>query len=143
MRALAIQKPKWLMPLVEGDLVALLYACSTGRLAEAKFAMRDGTALTVVVAAQGYPGEPCRGGAIGGIDAAEADGAIVFQAGTRGGVPLVANGGRVLAVTATGADVCEAAELAYAAVDEIDFADGFHRRDIGWREIERLNRGAA
>ncbi len=70
----------------------------------------------------------------------EAQGAMVFQAGTRlRDGQIVANGGRVLAVTATGRDVREAGEAAYAAVAKIDFADGFHRRDIGWREIERLN----
>ena len=130
-----------LMPLIEGDLATLLYACSTGRLAEAQFAMADKAALTVVVAADGYPGEPRKGGMISGIDAAEADGAIVFQAGTKlGAGQLVASGGRVLAVTATGADVAEAAARAYRAVERIDFADGFYRRDIGWREIVRLNR---
>ena len=133
-----------LMPLLNGDLAALLHACSTGRLAGADFAMSDKTALTVVAAAQGYPGEPRKGGTIGGVDAAQADGAIVFQAGTRSqDGQLVASGGRVLAITATGDDVRDAAERAYAAIDKIDFADGFHRRDIGWREIERLNRGIA
>ncbi|CAM3266210.1 Phosphoribosylamine--glycine ligase [Sphingomonas antarctica] len=130
-----------LMPLIEGDLAAILYACSTGRLAEAEFAISNQAALTVVVAAEGYPGEPRKGGSITGIDGAEAVGAIVFQAGTRlRDGQLVANGGRVLAVTATGHDVAEASARAYAAVDKIDFADGFCRSDIGWREIERLNR---
>lgn len=129
-----------LMPRIEGDLAAVLHACATGRLAEAEFTMADKAALTVVVAAQGYPGEPRKGGAISGLDAAEAEDAIVFQAGTRlQDGELVASGGRVLAVTATGADVNEAAARAYRAVERIDFADGFHRRDIGWREIVRLN----
>jgi phosphoribosylamine---glycine ligase len=128
-----------LMPRIEGDFAKLLYACSTGKLAEAEFAMRDETAMTVVVAAEGYPGEPKKGGTIAGLDAAEADGAIVFQAGTKlSDGQLVASGGRVLAVTATGADVREAADRAYTAVTKIDFADGFYRRDIGWREIARL-----
>jgi phosphoribosylamine--glycine ligase len=131
-----------LMPRIEGDLVKLLHACSTGKLAEAQFAMSDDAAMTVVIAAEGYPGEPKKCGAIGGIDAAEADGAIAFQAGTKlADGQLVANGGRVLAVTATGANVRAATDKAYAAVAKIDFADGFHRRDIGWREIARLEGG--
>jgi phosphoribosylamine--glycine ligase len=91
------------------------------------------------MAARGYPGTPEKGGAIGGLEAAAGDGALVFQAGTaqRDGV-LVADGGRVLSVTATGADVAEAQGRAYAALDRIDFPTGFCRRDIGWREIARL-----
>ena len=98
----------------------------------------DRTALTVVMAARGYPGTPEKGGAIGGIDAAEATGAKVFHAGTalRDGA-LVANGGRVLDVTALGASVAEAQAAAYRAVDAIDFPTGFCRRDIGWREVAR------
>jgi len=94
-----------------------------------------------VVAARGYPGVPARGGAIAGLDAAEADGAVVFHAGTvlKHGA-LVANGGRVLAVTAAGADVAVAVKRAYAAVEKISFADALFRRDIGWREMERLAR---
>ncbi len=129
-----------LMPRIKGDLAAMLHACATGRLAAAEFAMADEAALTVVVAAKGYPGELRTGGTISGIDAAEAEDAMVFQAGTRlQDGRLVASGGRVLAVTATGPDVNEAAARAYRAVARIDFADGFHRRDIGWREVARLN----
>jgi phosphoribosylamine--glycine ligase len=100
--------------------------------------MRDGAALTVVLAASGYPGTPERGGEIAGIAEAEQSGAKVFHAGTaltEG--RLVANGGRVLNVTATGAAVSEARDRAYAAVDAIDFPSGFCRRDIGWREVAR------
>jgi phosphoribosylamine--glycine ligase len=96
------------------------------------------TALTVVMAAKGYPDAPAKGGSIAGLDAAEAGGARIFHAGTAardGG--LVADGGRVLAVTATGATVAAARAAAYAAVDAIDFPTGFCRRDIGWRELER------
>ena len=95
--------------------------------------------MTVILAANGYPGTPRKGGAIAGIDEAEAiAGVTVFHAGTaRDGDRLVASGGRVLAVTALGADLREARDRAYQAVDAIDFADGFHRRDIGWRELER------
>ena len=81
---------------------------------------------------------PEKGGAIQGIDAAQARGAMVFQAGTaQQAGALVANGGRVLNVTATGENVGAAQAAAYAAVDAIDFPTGFCRRDIGWREVAR------
>jgi phosphoribosylamine--glycine ligase len=128
-----------LMPRFDGDLVETMLAVAEGRLGAlppARFA--DAAAMTVVLAAAGYPGTPKAGGAIHGIEAAEATGAIVFQAGTRReGDALVASGGRVLAVTATGADIRAARDAAYRGVDAIDFADGFCRRDIGWRELAR------
>ncbi|WP_315763250.1 phosphoribosylamine--glycine ligase [Sphingomonas sp. Y38-1Y] len=128
-----------LMARYEGDLLALLHAVAEGRLAQAPApAFADLTALTVVMAANGYPGTPERGGAIAGLDRAEAAGATVFQAGTRDhDGKLVAAGGRVLAVTATGATVTAAQAAAYRGVDAIDFPGGFCRRDIGWREVER------
>lgn len=128
-----------LMPRFPGDLVALFHACATGRLGDiAVPALTDAVALTVVLAAQGYPGTPAAGGAITGLDAAEAGGALVFHAGTRMTADgLVAAGGRVLAVTATGDSVAEAQARAYAAVDRIGFPTGFCRRDIGWREAAR------
>ena len=97
--------------------------------------------MTVIVAARGYPGTPARGGAIRALDSAEqVEGVAVFQAGTANdGEELVANGGRVLAVTARGRSLGEARERVYEAVGQIDFADGFHRRDIGWRELERAS----
>ncbi|MDB5661921.1 MAG: phosphoribosylamine--glycine ligase, partial [Sphingomonas bacterium] len=96
------------------------------------------TALTVVMAARGYPGTPEKDGAIDGIDAAEAEGARVFHAGTRlADGALVAAGGRVLNVTAAGDGIAEAQAAAYRAVDRIDFPSGFCRRDIGWRELAR------
>ncbi|MBV8237774.1 MAG: phosphoribosylamine--glycine ligase [Sphingomonas sp.] len=126
-----------LMARFTGDLVELLLAVAEGRLAdEPEPAFSPEVALTVVMAAKGYPGTPASGGAIGGIEAAEETGAVVFQAGTKqAGGKLVASGGRVLAVTATGADVKSAQAAAYRAVDAIDFPDGFCRRDIGWRAI--------
>ena len=126
-----------LMARFEGDLLETLLAVAEGRLADLpEPAFADNIALTVVMAANGYPGTPETGGTITGIDAAEATGAIVFQAGTRDdGGKLVAAGGRVLAVTATGASVAEAQAAAYKAVDAIDFPTGFCRRDIGWRAI--------
>ena len=129
-----------LMPRLEEDLLALMIAVDRGELAQlppARF--RDAVALTVVMAARGYPGTPEKGGAIGGIDAAQADGAMVFQAGTalNEAGELIATGGRVLAVTALGETVRAAQDAAYRAVDAIDFPTGFCRRDIGWREVAR------
>ncbi|MEH3107562.1 MAG: phosphoribosylamine--glycine ligase [Sphingomonas fennica] len=125
-----------LMARFDADLAALLLAVAEGRLAGETVALTDRAALTVVMAARGYPGTPAAGGAIRGIDAAEAAGAIVFQAGTRvEGDTLVASGGRVLSVTATGATIRASRDTAYAGIDAIDFADGFCRRDIGWRAI--------
>ncbi|MDH7975388.1 phosphoribosylamine--glycine ligase [Sphingomonas sp. AR_OL41] len=128
-----------LMARLDDDLLDLLLATATGTLAThapPRFAAT--TALTVVMAAQGYPGTPRTGGAIAGIADAEAEGAKVFQAGTAlVDGKLVAAGGRVLAVTATAADVATAQAMAYAAVDRLDFPTGFCRRDIGWREVAR------
>ena len=132
-----------LMMRFDGDLVELLLAVAEGRLAElGPVELADRTALTVVMAARGYPGVPEKGGAIRNVDAAEADGAIVFHAGTalKDG-ELVAAGGRVLNVTATGSDIAQARDAAYQAVDRIDFSTGFCRRDIGWRELARSRNG--
>ena len=128
-----------LMMRFQGDLIATMLAVAEGRLSDlppARFS--DATALTVVMAANGYPGTPKAGGAIVGLDSARAAGGTVFHAGTRledGG--LVAAGGRVLAVTATGDDLASAQANAYRAVEAIDFEEGFYRRDIGWRELAR------
>ncbi|UYY57633.1 phosphoribosylamine--glycine ligase [Sphingomonas sp. S2-65] len=128
-----------LMMRLEDDLLGLMIAAAKGELGSRpapRFA--DATALTVVMAANGYPGTAEAGGAINGIAEAEATGARVFQAGTRmEGGQLVASGGRVLNVTATGASVGEAQAAAYRAVDALDFPTGFCRRDIGWREVAR------
>jgi phosphoribosylamine--glycine ligase len=128
-----------LMMRLDSDLLPLLLAIAQGQLAEAPSPVfSQDVALTVVMAAAGYPGTPETGGAIKGIQTAEAKGAKIFQAGTRlADGRLVASGGRVLAVTARGADVRAAQTAAYRAVDAIDFPSGFCRRDIGWREIER------
>ncbi len=128
-----------LMMRFDGDLVNLLLAVAEGRLAdEGPVELADRTALTIVMAANGYPGRPEKGGAIDGIATAEAAGAKVFHAGTalRDGT-LVANGGRVLNITATGNSVGAAQQAAYAAVGAIHFPTGFCRRDIGWREVAR------
>ena len=128
-----------LMSRFDGDLAELLLAVAQGRLAEqGPVALADRTALTVVMAANGYPGTPEKGGRITGLDVAEQAGAKIFHAGTaeRSGT-IIATGGRVLNVTATGDSVATAQAAAYAAVDAIDFPTGFCRRDIGWREVER------
>ena len=128
-----------IMPRIVGDLPELLHAVATGALEEyGEVALEDAHTMTVIVAADGYPGTPRSGGAIEGLDDAEADGAIVFQAGTAAtGDQIVATGGRVLAVTAAGETLRDARDAAYAALDRIRFADGFARRDIGWRELSR------
>ncbi|TRW14212.1 phosphoribosylamine--glycine ligase [Glacieibacterium frigidum] len=121
-----------LMARLDADLIELLVATCDGALADMKPQWRGGAAVTVVMAAEGYPGTPRRGTPIGGIVDAEATGAIVFHAGTsRDGDTLVAAGGRVLAVTATGQDVGEARARAYAGVDKVEWPGGFCRRDIG------------
>ena len=129
-----------IMPLIEGDFAELLNAVAAGRLSEIappKLSLEH--AMTVIVAAQGYPGTPASGGVIREIEAAErVEGVTVFHAGTaRGDQGLVAKGGRVLAVTAIADTFANARARAYRAVDQIDFADGFCRRDIGWRELSR------
>jgi phosphoribosylamine---glycine ligase len=128
-----------LMSRFEGDLAALLLAIATGKLDEAalpRFGAQ--TALTVVMAANGYPGTPEKGGVIAGLSQAESDGAKIFHAGTAlSQGHLVASGGRVLNVTAIGESVTAAQALAYEAVDLVSFETGFCRRDIGWREVER------
>ena len=132
-----------IMPLVEGDFAALLHAVATGRMDEidASALLRDCHSMTVILAARGYPGPPVAGGAIRDIEAAErVEGVTVFHAGTAsadGG--LVAKGGRVLAVTAVAESFANARARAYRAIDQIDFADGFHRSDIGWRELARAD----
>ncbi|NNC60203.1 MAG: phosphoribosylamine--glycine ligase [Erythrobacter sp.] len=132
-----------LMMRLDEDLGELLLACAEGRLEEYPEArMQAQTALTVVMAADGYPGTPRKGGLID-LREAEAQGAKVFHAGTARDADgqLVASGGRVLNVTASGANVREAQAAAYAAVDAIDFPSGFCRRDIGWREAVRERGG--
>jgi phosphoribosylamine--glycine ligase len=121
---------------LESDLLPLLMASASGSLLEVPEPVwNDGAALTVVMAARGYPGAYAKGEVIRGIDRADAMADVkVFQAGTalRDG-EIIVNGGRVLNVTARGASIAEAQRRAYEAVDVIDWPDGFARRDIGWR----------
>ena len=129
-----------IMPLIEGDFAELLLAVAAGRLSDIDPPQLSGNhSMTVIVAARGYPGTPAGGGAIREIEAAEqVEGVTVFHAGTASeGGQIVARGGRVLAVTAVADSFANARARAYRAIDQIDFADGFHRRDIGWRELER------
>jgi phosphoribosylamine---glycine ligase len=130
-----------LMMRLEGDLLELLDAVARGKLAERPPpSFGEEAALTVVMAAKGYPGIPEKGGVIEGVAEASGGGVIVFQAGTAmQGRKLVASGGRVLSVTAKGATVAEARRAAYAAAETIRFPSGFYRRDIGWREIARAS----
>ena len=121
-----------MLPRLEEDLLAVLLGCAAGAMADRPLAFSDAVGLTVVMAAAGYPGAPRKGGVIRGLD--RLNGVVVTQAGTRRrDGALVADGGRVLGVTALGRDVEAAREKAYAAVDAIDWPDGFCRRDIGAR----------
>ena len=127
-----------LMMRLKSDILPALIAAADGQLANFDLRWRDEPALTVVVAANGYPGDYKKGTVIGGLDEAGKDGVQVFHAGTamKDG-KVVATGGRVLAVTALGKTIAEAREKAYEAVDRIDWPDGFCRRDIGWRAVGR------
>ena len=117
------------------DVLPLLEACAKGSFRGKSPVFSTEAALAVVMAATGYPGEPVRGGRIRGLENAESvEGVTVFQAATRQvGDEIVSDGGRVLAITARGRTVLEAKDRAYAAVDCIDWSEGFCRRDIGWR----------
>ena len=127
-----------LMMRLQSDLLELMLASAEGRLEEAEACWNDQCALTVVLAANGYPGSYDKGTEIKGLDGLSSDTVQVFHAGTKAaGGRVLANGGRVLNVTALGATVEEAQRRAYEAVDSIKWPDGFCRRDIGWREIAR------
>jgi phosphoribosylamine--glycine ligase len=126
-----------ILPRLASDLLPALVAARDGALDAVALRWRDDAALCVVMAARGYPETYKKGSTIHGLDKAGAlPGVTVFHAGTEtvdGAV--VAAGGRVLGVTATGATVAEAQTRAYAAVDAIDWPQGFCRRDIGWRAV--------
>jgi phosphoribosylamine--glycine ligase len=128
-----------ILPRFDGDLVELMLAAAKGALPEAAPRFSSQAALTVVLAAKGYPGTPETGTEIRGLDQAEVmPGVVVTHAGTkRDGERLLASGGRVLNVTALADSVKAARDKAYAAVDGIDWPGGFCRRDIGWREVAR------
>ena len=130
-----------LMPRLKSDLLPALLATAEGRLAGITLDWFDDPALCVVMAAKGYPGAYARGSEIKGLDAAASDPDVqIFHAGTkRAGNHILADGGRVLGVTARGQDIREAQVRAYAAVDKIDWSQGFCRRDIGWRAVEPIS----
>jgi phosphoribosylamine---glycine ligase len=120
-----------LMPRVEGDLLGALAAAAGGDLEGVELAISADAAVTVVVAAGGYPERSDAGTPIEGIEEAEAAGAIVFHAGTAlRGDRVVTNGGRILGVTGTGATIAEARERAYAGCERIHFEGMQYRRDI-------------
>jgi phosphoribosylamine--glycine ligase len=130
-----------LMMRLKSDLVGALAATVDGVLDRFDLRWYDDAALAVVLAAEGYPGPYEKGTEIKGVEAAgDADENVtIFHAGTKrdGDGPLLAAGGRVLNVTALGRTVAEAQSRAYAAVDRIDWPEGFCRRDIGWRAVAR------
>jgi phosphoribosylamine--glycine ligase len=126
-----------LMMRLGAQALDLLLACAEGRLADARVSWAEDHALTVVLAAQGYPGAYGKGSQIRGLEALPEDSRhMVFHAGTadRDG-QIIATGGRVLNVTARGATLAEARAEAYAMVEQIDWPGGFCRCDIGWRAL--------
>ena len=122
---------------LRSDLLPALLAARDGVLKDVDLRWYDETALCVVMAAKGYPDDPLRGTEISGLAAAASDPDVkIFHAGTRReGDRLIADGGRVLGVTALGSDIAAARARAYAAIDRIDWPEGFCRRDIGLREV--------
>ncbi len=126
-----------LMMRLKSDLLPLLHAAATGTLASARAEWRDEAALTVVMASKGYPGAYEKNTPIAAIPRADTE-TKVFHAGTalKDG-HLVATGGRVLNVTAMGGSVSAAKDKAYAALDRVEWGNGFCRRDIGWQAVER------
>ena len=128
-----------LMPRLMSDLVPALLASRDGMLKSFDLRWYETPALTVVMAAKGYPGHYSRGTVIEGLDdAAAVEGVQIFHAGTKAeGGRILANGGRVLNISATGKTVREAQARAYAAIARIRWPEGFYRSDIGWRAVER------
>ncbi len=126
-----------ILPRLQGDIIELMLACVDGTLQNKHASWRNEHALTVVLAAKGYPGAVQKGSPLPDLAQAEKmKGVIVFHAGTaEKDEKLVANGGRVLNITALGATLAEAQAKAYAAVDQIGWSEGFCRRDIGWRAL--------
>jgi len=129
-----------LMPRLKDDILTLMLASADGTLDKMSVRWWPQAALTVVMAARGYPGDYAKGSEIRGVVEADGlEGVDVFHAGTiREDGKLLANGGRVLAVTARGTDIAAAQKHAYQAVDLIDWPEGFCRRDIGWRAVGRV-----
>jgi phosphoribosylamine--glycine ligase len=128
-----------LLPRLKSDLLPALIAARDGELGHLDLRWHDAPAVCVVMATRGYPGAYPKGERIGGLDAAGAvEGVTVFHAGTaRKDGAVVANGGRVLGVTALAPTIAEARDRAYRAVDRVVWPGGFCRRDIGWRAVGR------
>jgi phosphoribosylamine--glycine ligase len=128
------------LPMMDSDLLPALRAATDGTLDQVTLQWRDGASATVVMCAKGYPGAYATGSEIFGLEeAGELTGVTIFQAGTMAEQgSILANGGRVLAVNAVGKDLSQALARAYAAIDTIDWADGFCRRDIGKRATQAL-----
>jgi phosphoribosylamine--glycine ligase len=128
-----------LMLRMMSDIVPALIACADGQLKNIKLRWFDDAALTVIMATKGYPRDYGKGSVIGGLDeAAKVEGVEIFHAGTASkDGRIVAHGGRVLNVCASGKNVTEAQVRAYQAVDRIDWPEGFCRRDIGWQAVAR------
>ncbi len=133
-----------LMMRMKNDLLPLLVASAKGQLRNQKAIWSEKAALSVVMASKGYPGDYKKGTVISGLETIPNpkkvldNDAIVFHAGTKKvGNDLIADGGRVLNVTALGSTIADAQTNAYRTVDKIDWPDGFCRRDIGWRAIDR------
>jgi phosphoribosylamine--glycine ligase len=128
-----------LMLRLMSDLVPALIASRDGQLKSFDLRWYPDAALTVVMAARGYPGDYKRGSVIEGLDAAaDVEGVEIFHAGTRADSgKIIANGGRVLNVSALGKSVSEAQARAYQAIDRIRWSEGFCRRDIGWQAVKR------
>jgi phosphoribosylamine--glycine ligase len=127
-----------MIPRLKSDLLSVLYAASKGMLDGIKLQWRDKTALGVVMAAEGYPGSYKKNTVIRGLaQAATVPDTTVFHAGTARNADneVIATGGRVLCVTATAPTIAEAQAKAYEAVTDIDWPEGFYRRDIGWRAV--------
>jgi len=127
-----------LMPRLKDDLLTLMLATVDGTLNQMSVRWHATAAITVVLATKGYPGDYATGSEIKGLErAGKIEGVKIFHAGTRReGARLLAAGGRVLNVTATGKGVAEARERAYRAIDLIDWPEGFYRRDIAWRVLQ-------
>ena len=125
----------------DSDVLAALDAAAGGQLADIKLSWKEDTAMVVVMAAKGYPGPYIDGTEIKRIDEAnQVEGVTVLHSGTTAdGDRILAAGGRVLGVTALGEGISAAQTRAYEAVDLVDWPDGFCRRDIGWRAIDRAD----
>ena len=129
-----------LMLRLKSDLVPALMATATGDISDLDLEWHDEDAMTVVMAAKGYPGSYSKGTQIEGLDAAGADSDTqIFHAGTKSeDGKTLAVGGRVLNVTSKGQDLRAAKDKAYAALEKVDWEEGFYRRDIGWRALSEI-----